>query len=304
MRAFVAVTDSEWYRFLAGRPDLDEVNFWQPGGSQEFKALERGEPFLFKLRFPENAVVGGGFFTHFTQLPVSLAWQAFEEKNGSATFTEMRTRIERLRREPPSREDYMIGCVLLQDPFFFSRNEWISAPSDFHPNIVRGKGYDLNTPVGRTLWDQIVARRSGIGGGVAEPERLIYGLPTLVAPRLGQGTFRVLITDLYGRRCAVTREKALPVLEAAHIRPVSDGGTHRVDNGVLLRSDVHTLFDRGYVTVTPDYRLRVSARLKSDFDNGEHYYQFDGERIWMPPAREVQPSRDHLEWHSDKVFLR
>ncbi len=69
MRAFIAVTDGDWYRFLAGRPDLDEVNFWQPGGSQEFKALERGEPFLFKLRFPENAVAGGGFFTHFSQLP-------------------------------------------------------------------------------------------------------------------------------------------------------------------------------------------------------------------------------------------
>lgn len=304
MRAFVAVTDGDWYRFLAGRPDLDEVNFWQPGGSQEFKALERGEPFLFKLRFPENVVVGGGFFAHFTQLPVSLAWQAFEEKNGSATFAEMRTRIEHLRREPPSREDYVIGCVILQDPFFFDRRDWIPAPPDFHPNIVRGRGYDLATPAGRALWDQIVARRSAIRGAVAEPERPVYGEPALVTPRLGQGTFRVLVTDVYGRRCAVTREKALPVLEAAHIRPVSDGGTHRIDNGVLLRSDVHTLFDRGYVTVTPDYRLRVSAKLKSDFDNGEHYYQFDGEQIWVPPAPEVRPAREYLEWHADTVFLR
>ena len=45
----------------------------------------------------------------------------------------------------------------------------------------------------------------------------IYGDPVLVRPRLGQGTFRVLVTDNYRRRCAVTGEKALPVLDAAHI---------------------------------------------------------------------------------------
>jgi putative restriction endonuclease len=50
------------------------------------------------------------------------------------------------------------------------------------------------------------------------------------------------------------------VLQAAHIRRVREGGTHGVDNGLLLRSDVHTLFDRGYLTVTPAYQLRVSRR--------------------------------------------
>ena len=40
MRAFVAVTDKDWYQFLAGRPDLDEVNFWQPGGNRVFQTLK------------------------------------------------------------------------------------------------------------------------------------------------------------------------------------------------------------------------------------------------------------------------
>jgi len=123
-----------------------------------------------------------------------------------------------------------------------------------------------------------------------------------VRPRLGQGTFRVLVTETYRRRCAVTREKALPVLEAAHIRTVNDGGVHRIDNGLLLRSDVHELFDRGYVTVTPNYRFRVSRRLKDDFDNGEHYYQFEGAGLWLPARAEERPSREFLEWHADTVF--
>jgi putative restriction endonuclease len=66
------------------------------------------------------------------------------------------------------------------------------------------------------------------------------------------------------RRCAITGEKALPVLQAAHIRPVTKEGFHRVDNGLLLHSDLHALFDQGYLTVTPDHRVRVSRRLKAD----------------------------------------
>jgi putative restriction endonuclease len=70
----------------------------------------------------------------------------------------------------------------------------------------------------------------------------------------------------------------------------------------LLRSDVHTLFDRGYVTVARDYRVRVSRKLKADFDNGAHYYQLEGSALWIPRSSEAQPRIDLLEWHSDTVF--
>jgi len=93
MKVYVGVTDNDWYRLLIGLPNLDEVNFWQPGGKQRFQSLERGELFLFKLHSPQNFIVGGGFFTHSSILPVSLAWEAFGEKNGTGTFGEMRSKI-------------------------------------------------------------------------------------------------------------------------------------------------------------------------------------------------------------------
>jgi predicted restriction endonuclease len=80
-------------------------------------------------------------------------------------------------------------------------------------------------------------------------------------------------------------------------------GLHRVDNRLLLRSDIHALFDQGYVTVTPDHRFRVSRRLKADFDNGEPYYPMAGKTIWLPEHSEDQPDREHFEWHADTVFL-
>ena len=70
-----------------------------------------------------------------------------------------------------------------------------------------------------------------------------FGEPTLVRPRLGQGASASVVTDAYQRRCAVTKERTLPVLEAAHIKPYADGGEHRIDNGLLLRRDLHTLRD-------------------------------------------------------------
>jgi putative restriction endonuclease len=125
----------------------------------------------------------------------------------------------------------------------------------------------------------------------------------LIEPRLGQGAFRLLVTDLYHRRCAVTGERTLPALEAAHIRPYSDGGSHEASNGLLLRRDIHSLFDAGYVTVTPDLRFKVSKRIREEFENGRHYYELQ-ERIIEPPVRpELRPQNAVLEWHYNERFL-
>lgn len=309
MKGFIGVTDNEWFSFLSQQPGIDEVNFWQPGGQTQFRSLEPGEPFLFKLHSPHNFIVGGGFFAHSTILPISLAWSAFDIKNGAGSLSEMRIRTEKYRRSKPSPlEDYKIGCILLAQPFFFKRQDWIPVPPDFSLNIVQGKGYDLTIGHGLRLWAQVEARleASAIEAlehmpASADPAAR-YGEAVLVMPRLGQGSFRVMVTDTYGRRCAVTRERTLPALEAAHIKPYSESGPHRVDNGLLLRSDIHRLFDSGYVTVTSDHSFEVSNRIKEEFDNGEEYRVLHGKQIWVPPSPRFQPNPDFLTWHNDHVF--
>ena len=305
MKAYVAVTDNEWFRFLRSRAPLDEVNFWQPGGSRVFKRLEPGEPFLFKLHAPENFIAGGGFFAHASLLPATLAWEAFEEKNGATSFEKMYELIAKRRRTVSGERNVsMIGCVILQDPFFFDDSEWIPAPYDF-PRNIPGKSYDLRSSTGKALWDAVLLRLNRPKRErISELEVSAYGDPRLIRQRLGQGTFRVLITDIYERRCAVTGEKALPALDAAHIKPVSEEGRHRIDNGLLLRSDIHKLFDAGYVTVAPDYRFLASRKLKSDFDNGEEYLQLTGSKLWLPKRSEDRPNGEFLEWHADVVFRR
>jgi len=304
MRLYVAITDSDWFEYLSElRPD--EVNFWQPSASNSFRALSPGEPLLFKLHSPRNYIVGGGFFSHYTELPASFAWTTYGPKNGASTESEMRTRIERYRRvQPGAAADYSIGCILLQSPFFFSEGEWIPV-SDWSREIVRGKGYSTDDERGQQIWAEVEVRLKSTpilaeSATLASGQR--FGQPQTVLPRLGQGAFRVIVTDLYRRQCAVTHSHVLHVLEAAHIRPYGEGGTHDPTNGLLLRQDVHTLFDRGYLTVTPNYHLEVSRRIKEEFDNGKEYYSLHGSEILVPEQAAFKPSAEQLSWHNENVY--
>jgi putative restriction endonuclease len=285
------------------------VNFWQPGGQRVFGSLAPGELFLFKLHSPHNFIVGGGVFAHATLLPVSLAWSCFGVANGATNLTEMRDRIAKYRRAATDRaHDYTIGCILLEQPFFLTEPEWLPVPPDWSPNIVQGKGYDLAVEPGLSLMRALRERRRGAPLAqpelVREPEEPRYGEPLLVRPRLGQGSFRVIVTDVYERRCAITGERVLPVLEAAHIRPYALGGEHRTDNGLLLRSDLHTLFDRGYVTVAPDLRVEISTRIRAEFENGRDYYALQGRTIRAPEREADRPAAEQLRWHNEALFLR
>jgi putative restriction endonuclease len=199
--------------------------------------------------------------------------------------------------------DTPIGCIVLLEPFFLPESDWIPTPADYHRNLVQGKRFPLSSDTGRALhtWGTMkVARASR--GYAAEPAGPMYGEPALTRHRLGQGAFRLLVSDAYAKRCAVTGEKTLPVLEAAHIRPVALGGEHRIDNGLLLRSDLHKLFDLGYATVTPSGEFRVSRKLRETWLNGRVYYDLDRSHVRRPTREDQLPSRLFLEWHNDTVF--
>lgn len=305
MKIWVGVTDKAWFDHLTSI-EPDEVNFWQPSGSRTFKALQPGEPFLFKLHAPHNYIVGGGFFVRHSALPASLAWGAFRQKNGVTSLDALIARVRKYRPDDGAL-DPIIGCNVLTEPFFLDRSQWIPIPESFALNIVSGKTYDTSTSEGAALWATVL-RAMPVKPLVEEPalageDEHRFGDAFLARGRLGQGAFRVLVTDAYQRRCAVTGEKTLPVLEAAHIRPYASRGPHRISNGMLLRSDLHKLFDLGYVTVTPQLRLEVSARLKAEWQNGREYYAHHGKELAFAPSDSVsRPGREFLMWHNEYRF--
>lgn len=306
MKIWVGVTDKSWYQHLA-RAAPDEVNFWQPSGSRTFRALQPGEPFLFKLHSPDNFIVGGGYYVRHSPLPASLAWEAFGVKNGVTSFDDLVARIRRYR-QGESAVDPVIECNVLAEPFFLGERDWVPIPPSWAANIVQGKTYDSDSADGAHLWESVRNAASAGDARQAMPadsqlDAPRFGIEYLTRGRLGQGSFRVLVTDAYARRCAITGEKTLPVLEAAHIMPYARNGPHNVRNGLLLRSDLHKLFDLGYVTVTPDLRVEVSSRLRAEWENGRDYYAYHGKELSCRPHQPAEmPATHFLSWHNENAF--
>jgi hypothetical protein len=111
-----------------------------------------------------------------------------------------------------------------------------------------------------------------------------------IALRFGQPEFRKKLLQVYGGRCAISDCDLPEALEACHIAAYAGKDTNRVTNGLLLRGDLHSLFDRGLIGVDPrDHKVRVHSRLR-----GTVYEAFDGKSLRLPTDPRLHPSGDAL----------
>jgi|GEM_PF-1444524 len=120
-RGFISVTDRGWFEQLRSS-GLDEVNFWQPAPSGV--SAQPGTPWIFKLHYPENVIVGLGYFTYYTRMPISVAWETFGVGNGVRSYVEMLDRVKKYRPSIVSAPQE-VGCVVLSDPIFLDESDWI-----------------------------------------------------------------------------------------------------------------------------------------------------------------------------------
>ncbi len=311
MKYYLGVTDNHWFNFLS-KLNPEDVNFWQPSGNVNFKVIKPGAPFLFKLKYPLNAIGGIGFFSSHSFLPLNIAWDAFGNRNGCSTFVNFKNLILNYRRDKYETNP-TIGCIILTNPIFFNQNDWIETPENWRKSIVQGKSYRTDDNVGIKLWNRIellINKYLHINSEgtksqltLEEPESPIYGNSILTKVRLGQGAFRILVTDAYNRRCSISGEKTLPVLEAAHIKPYAESGPHFISNGLLLRSDLHKLFDSGYLTITSKYNVEVSKKIREEFENGKEYYKFHGRNLSFLPSRDMdKPNLTYVNWHNNNIY--
>ena len=311
MKFWVGTTDSRWFNFLATRAP-EEVNFWQPSTMPPFLNAPEGMPFLFKLKRPHNHIAGGGFFIRHSAIPMSLAWEIFGQSNGAASLAELKDLLGPLNKDGLSLRE--IGCQVIANPFFLDPADWLSTPPGWSSNFVRGKMYENTHPDGAEIWSHVQQffvkcqppssknALATVGLSVQE-DAPKYGVESLIEPRLGQGAFRLTLTDAYRKRCALTGESTLPVLEAAHIVPYATEGTHDVRNGLLLRADFHKLFDTGLVSVTPDLTIQISPRIREAWLNGKVYYRLHNQPLAVMPVNPLhRPDPDRLNWHFKNVF--
>ena len=115
-----------------------------------------------------------------------------------------------------------------------------------------------------------------------------------VEQRVGQPEFRAALLRAYENTCAISGCKVDEVLEAAHIQPVKKRGNHSLKNGLLLRADLHNLFDRGLLTIDRQYRVVLDESVRSAME----YRKFHGNRlVKIPKKADDRPSKVLLEQH-------
>lgn len=189
---------------------------------------------------------------------------------------------------PPKRTRY--------EPF----NPAVHGHVDLHKNA--GGTWEV---VPLTLDDQAQAEAEGQAGAFSHQSPLdgdhdarVWAMRA-VAQRRGQPLFRARLLDAYGGRCAITGCTAVEVLEAAHVLPYRGEHTHRLDNGLLLRADLHTLFDCQLLWITPEHTVALApAVLATD------YALLQGKPLILPASKADHPNPAHLAEHAARCQMR
>ena len=108
--------------------------------------------------------------------------------------------------------------------------------------------------------------------------------------REGTYKFKNQLLEIYSNKCSISKEITIDVLEGAHIHPYINKESNHMQNGILLRVDIHRLFDKNLISIDKNYKIHVSERL-----NDTVYYQYNGKKITLPFHESFYPSKDALE---------
>lgn len=157
--------------------------------------------------------------------------------------------------------------------------------------ISHGLDFRAQTDVGFSASEQ-----DQIELGAFDPRNVVDGRERTLASivqRRGQPAFRKELLRLYKGCCSITGCNVEETLESVHIHPYMGADTNHPSNGLLLRSDLHTLFDIGLISIDPEnYQILVSPRLM-----GSSYYDLKGKFINLPQEKAGRPSVEAIAWH-------
>lgn len=308
---YVGITDTSWFNYICTQyknGNLNQfLNFWTPG-KKEFKVLEEGELFLFKLhnkmRNEHGEIVGGGYFYGYEKMSPADAWSRFGNGNGTNSLLDMQTSINGYRKKNNmSTNDDEIGCIILYNFFFL--DQCVEEPVDWGKKIVSGKKYDTSSEIGKKILDKVFA----IGGINQDIEIINENEEATVASqlqdekrafvkiRVNQDVFRERLIKRYGKCCICSVENT-SLLRASHIKPWAESESSEkldTDNGFLLCPNHDALFDGGFISFDNDGKVLTSNRIsKND-------YILTNIRDDMK-VELTEKNKSYLEYHRKYVF--
>lgn len=297
----IAPTDINWFKFISSQNTPKLVNFWTPT-PWNIKKLQEGDQLLFLLKAPYRKIAGYGTFKYYENMSAHEAWQKFGLGNGVTSLTELITSATGYSKihstKPINYDNPNIGCIVLENPVFFDEENYFK-PEDvginFPRQVVKLKYFNLELT-------QILEEENTLDKETSyklvDVEKIAHKTISVKA-RKGQSLFRKNVFNAYKNSCAITGEMCSEVLEAAHIQQYINEDSNHIQNGLLLRSDIHVLFDAGLITFDNEYRVKVSPYLNSNY-----YQSLSGKSILLPKELHHRPSLIALELHNSEIFRK
>ena len=272
----VAPTDVNWYEFQKRNGFADYINFWTPS-DWRFKALKPGGKLVFKLKGPGDYVGGYGSFVEYKYQTLEMTWNEFGRRNGIEDKDTFIAAIGGYKKYSKYQEP-KCGCIVLYDVVYFDSPLKLSDYSiDFDLHTVKFKTYNTAFP-----FERIEYRQDDFS--LVDQTKKKKKVQS-VTDREGQGEFRAEISRAYCHKCCISGESMPELLQAAHIQDYINKESNHVQNGLLLRIDLHKLFDNGLLYIDDEYKVHISPLIKS-----EDYRKFEGQRIALPDQESCWPS--------------
>lgn len=281
----IAVTDRDWYEYQKRNGFINRINFWTP---KVWKvAITPGTNVVFKLKKTNNMFgdeIGGyGRFVEYKTQSLDQSWKEFGRRNGCDTKEEYVAKLTKGKGNAFT----VCGCMVLDDVVFFDEFKRLSDYGlSFALNIVTYKNeYSTFPDFGQ---QKVVSSQSSFS--LVIPTKKGKKMQS-ITERVGQGQFHSDVSTAYNHRCCITGESTPELLQAAHIQDYINKESNHIQNGLLLRIDIHKLFDSGLLYIDQNYHVHVSSLVTSP-----EYRYLDNHLISLPNNPSEYPSKAALQF--------
>ncbi len=291
----ISPTDIEWFKFLRREGLNSEINFWTPT-PWNVSQLSSGDKLYFMLKSPIRKIGGYGQFVEYQNMGLNDAWNKFGLKNGCVSKIELINRLDNYKAanssDGRSVTESEIGCIILTNSVFYDDDKFLDLDNydiSFSKYIVKMKYFSEKDPL--ELDSELTSNDFELRPITIEKLKR----SRFVTYRKGQSRFQSIITAAYSNKCCITDETTPELLEAAHIQPYIDLESHHVKNGLLLRIDLHKLYDSGLMYIDEYFKVHISPEVKS-----KYYQSLNGVTIKLPENKNDYPSIAALQFRKSE----
>lgn len=298
------VTNS-WYQVLKTHflaKGSSRMSLFQNDNTLKDAGISPGTLTLFLLNEDnKNYIIGGGYFLFFKLIDTDNYWNTQGVKCGFRSKEELQEYLKNEGYDPKN-----VETLIFDSYFMFTKHERVLIPENFDKEYCNKNCniLSLDDPFGKYINKIVLSKREPYIASFGMDWPGIYFATSHFNTRNYYAQFNAKISCIYNNTCALTGTKIEPLVDAVHIKPFSDHKFQDVQNGIMLRTDIHKLFNEGYITFEykkSDLIAIVSKSIKDSFDDS-YYDKYNRKKLHLPEDLNLRPKKELIDWHRENVF--